>query len=65
MRLRINLILGGLIALLSGCKPQQEIIQRNEIQVLYGPPSVFQSQGNKIDSVQPKEAIEQKNVNYK
>ena len=45
MRTRINILLGALIALLSGCKSQQPVIQPNErIRVLYGPPSVFYEQ---------------------
>ena len=45
MRTKINILLGALIALLSGCKSQQPVIQPNErIRVLYGPPSVFHEQ---------------------
>lgn len=45
MRTKINILLGALIALLSGCKSQQPTIQPNErIRVLYGPPSVFYEQ---------------------
>lgn len=45
MRTKINILLGALIALLSGCKSQQPVIQPNErIRVLYGPPSVFYEQ---------------------
>lgn len=45
MRTKINILLGVLIALLSGCKSQQPVIQPNErIRVLYGPPSVFYEQ---------------------
>jgi hypothetical protein len=41
MRKTINWILGGLIALLSGCKSPLPISQKAEIRVLYGPPAVF------------------------
>ena len=45
MRTKINILLGALIALLSGCKSQQPVIQPNErIRVLYGPPSMFYEQ---------------------
>ena len=45
MRTKINILLGALIALLSGCKSHQPVIQQNEsIRVLYGPPSVFYEQ---------------------
>lgn len=45
MRTKINLILGTLIAILSGCKTQQTpIMQENRPMLLYGPPSYFQQQ---------------------
>ena len=45
MRIKINLILGTLIALLCGCKTQQTpIMQENRPMLLYGPPSYFQIQ---------------------
>ena len=45
MRRKINLILGALIALLSGCKTQQApTIIEDRPTLLYGPPSYFQQQ---------------------
>lgn len=44
MRIKINIILSALIALLCGCKSHQETIQANAIRVMYGPPAYFQQQ---------------------
>lgn len=44
MRMKINIILSALIALLCGCKSPQETIQANAIRVMYGPPAYFQQQ---------------------
>ena len=45
MRKRINIILGALITLLSGCKTQKDLpVQSDRIMVLYGPPAYFQQQ---------------------
>lgn len=44
MRMKINIILSALIALLCGCKAHQETIQANAIRVMYGPPAYFQQQ---------------------
>ena len=45
MRTKINLILGALIALLSGCKSPKDIpLQSEKVMVLYGPPAVFHEQ---------------------
>lgn len=45
MRKKINIVLGTLIALLSGCKTQQEIVKPEQpIRVMYGPPAYFQQQ---------------------
>ena len=44
MRMKINIILSALIALLCGCKSHQETIQANAIRVMYGPPAYFQQQ---------------------
>jgi hypothetical protein len=41
MRKTLNIILGGLIALLCGCKSQENMI-RTDVMVMYGPPSFFQ-----------------------
>ena len=45
MRTKINILLGALIALLSGCKSPKDIpLQSEKVMVLYGPPAVFQEQ---------------------
>lgn len=44
MRMKINIVLSALIALLCGCKSHQETIQANAIRVMYGPPAYFQQQ---------------------
>jgi hypothetical protein len=45
MRKKINLILGALIALLSGCKTPKDIhAPSDRIMVIYGPPAYFQQQ---------------------
>ena len=53
MRTKINLILGALIALLSGCKSPKDIpLQSEKIMVLYGPPAYFQQQAQPNDTTQ-------------
>ena len=43
MRKLINILLGMLIALLAGCKSQQQAVkQDNRLVVLYGPPTYFE-----------------------
>ena len=43
MRKTLNILLGALIALLTGCKTQQTpAVQENRIMVMYGPPAYFQ-----------------------
>ena len=42
MKKIINLILGTLIALLAGCKTQQQPIKQDNRTVMYGPPAYFQ-----------------------
>lgn len=45
MRIKINIILGALITLLTGCKTQQApVAPENRIMVMYGPPAYFQQQ---------------------
>jgi len=45
MRKKINILLGALITLLTGCKTQQEaILPERNIMVMYGPPAYFQQQ---------------------
>lgn len=55
MRTKINWILGGLIALLAGCKAPQEAAptasKAERVSVLYGPPSVFMQAAQEQDSV--------------
>ena len=51
MRTKINLILGALIALLSGCKSPKDIpLQSEKIMLLYGPPAYFQQQAQPNDT---------------
>lgn len=50
MRRIINIILGALIALLSGCRSQQKAVENNQIMVMYGPPSYFQQQATQQDA---------------
>ena len=45
MRKIINLILGALIALLAGCKTQQQSVKQENRAVMYGPPAYFQERG--------------------
>ena len=45
MRKIINLILGTLIALLAGCKAQQQSVKQENRAVMYGPPAYFQEKG--------------------
>lgn len=53
MRTKINLILGALIALLSGCKSPKDIpLQSEKIMLLYGPPAYFQQQAQPNDTTQ-------------
>ena len=50
MRQKINLILGGLIAILSGCKTPQKAMQQQEIVALYGVPyATYHVSGKVID----------------
>ena len=39
MKKIINLILGALIALLAGCKTQQQPVKQDNRTVMYGPPA--------------------------
>lgn len=49
MRTKINVILGVLIALLSGCKTQKDITPNDRIMVLYGPPAYFEENSQNIE----------------
>lgn len=61
MRKTINILLGALIALLSGCKTQQvPAVQENRIMVMYGPPAYFQQKAQPNDTIQNN--IEQNNT---
>ena len=60
MRKKINILLGALIALLSGCKTQQPpTTQEVRPMVMYGPPTYFQQQEY---TPQQKDTIEKKAI---
>lgn len=61
MRRIINIILGALIALLSGCRTQQKAVENNQIMVMYGPPSYFQQQVTQQDTTSA-ETMQEKQV---
>ena len=65
MRTKINLILGALIALLTGCKTQQTpTVQENRIMVMYGPPAYFQQQEEQHSTtIQQEDKAENKSKN--
>lgn len=53
MRKIINLILGALIAVLAGCKTQQQPVKQDRRPtVMYGPPAYFQQQEQPNDTIQ-------------
>lgn len=53
MRKIINLILGALIAMLAGCKTQQQPVKQDRRPtVMYGPPTYFQQQAQPNDTTQ-------------
>ena len=60
MRIKINIILGTLITLLTGCKTQQaHIVLENRIMVMYGPPAYFQQQETQQnDTIQQEQITE-------
>jgi hypothetical protein len=60
MRIKINIILGALITLLTGCKTQQApIVPENRIMVMYGPPAYFQQQETQQnDTIQQEQITE-------
>ena len=60
MRIKINIILGALITLLTGCKMQQApIVPENRIIVMYGPPAYFQQQETQQnDTIQQEQITE-------
>lgn len=58
MRIKINIILGTLITLLTGCKTQQApVVPENRIMVMYGPPAYFQQQ-----KIQQNDTIQQEQI---
>lgn len=60
MRIKINIILGALITLLTGCKTQQApIVPENRIMVMYGPPAYFQQQEIQQNDTTPQNTKEQ------
>ena len=53
MRKIIHLILGALLALLAGCKTQQQPVKQDrQPTVMYGPPAYFQQQSQPNDTTQ-------------
>lgn len=60
MRIKINIILGALITLLTGCKTQQApVVLENRIMVMYGPPAYFQQQETQQnDTIQQEQITE-------
>ena len=53
MRKIINLILGALIAVLAGCKTQQQPVKQDRRPtVMYGPPAYFQQPAQPNDTTQ-------------
>ena len=60
MRIKINIILGALITLLTGCKTQQApVAPENRIMVMYGPPAYFQQQETQQnDTIQQEQITE-------
>ena len=60
MRIKINIILGALITLLTGCKTQQApVVPENRIMVMYGPPAYFQQQETQQnDTIQQEQITE-------
>ena len=51
MRKKINILLGALIALLGGCKSQEDMPTPSErIMVMYGPPAYFQQQATQQET---------------
>ena len=53
MRKIINLILGALIAVLAGCKTQQQPVKQDRRPtVMYCPPAYFQQQAQPNDTTQ-------------
>lgn len=57
MRKKINILLGALIALLSGCKtPQISSEEANRVVVMYGSPSYFQQEKKQpVDTIPAKD----------
>lgn len=66
MRIKINIILGALITLLTGCKSQQApVAPENRIMVMYGPPAYFQQQETQQNDTIQKEQITEDQSKHK
>ena len=62
MRKTLNILLGALIALLSGCRTQQTpTVQENRIMVMYGPPAYFQQQATQQQDTTSQETPQENN----
>ena len=66
MRIKINIILGALTTLLTGCKTQQApVVPENRIMVMYGPPAYFQQQETQQNATIQKEQITEDQSKHK
>lgn len=66
MRIKINIILGALITLLTGCKTQQApVVPENRIMVMYGPPAYFQQQETQQNDTIQQEQITENQSKHK
>jgi hypothetical protein len=62
MRIKINIILGALITLLTGCRTQQApVVPENRIMVMYGPPAYFQQQATQQQDTTSPETPQENN----
>ena len=62
MRKKINILLGALIAMLSGCKSQKNMPEQSErIMVMYGPPAYFQQQATQQEDTTSQEIPQENN----
>ena len=62
MRKIINLILGALIAVLAGCKTQQQPVKQDRRPtVMYGPPAYFQQQATQQQDTTSQETPQENN----
>lgn len=66
MRIKINIILGALTTLLTGCKTQQApVAPENRIMVMYGPPAYFQQQETQQNDTTQQEQITEDQSKHK